>query len=358
MRSFRSAPALAVTASAALLLAGLSGCTTDSSADDDAVAAEAPANSEDSSASHPVTVDNCGTEVEVPAPPQRILTVKSTATELVLSLGLGDRMVGTAFGDGPVPEALAGASADVPEVADAVPSQEVVLELEPDFVFAGWESVFSADGAGDRESLAEFGVGTYVAPSACQGEGYKPEKLAFEDVFDDIREAGRIFGAEDAAEDVVAQHEDILAGVDPLADSPSALWYSSGTDTPYVGAGIGAPAMIMEQLGMENIAADVDDTWTSLSWEVIAERDPEVIILVDADWNSADDKIARLESNPVTAQLQAVRNGSYLRVPFAAGEAGVRNAEAVADLAGQYAALPEQSDSEQSLPEAAGAQRG
>jgi iron complex transport system substrate-binding protein len=90
---------------------------------------------------------------------------------------------------------------------------------------------------------------------------------------------------------------------------------------------------------MENIAADVDDTWTSLGWETIVERDPEVIILVDAQWNTAEDKIARLESNPATAGMQAVESGSYLRLPFAASEAGVRNAEAVADLAEQYGDL-------------------
>ena len=62
---------------------------------------------------YPVTVDNCGTEVTVSGPPQRIVTIKSTSTELVLSLGLADRLVGTAFSDGPLPEHLAEEAADV-----------------------------------------------------------------------------------------------------------------------------------------------------------------------------------------------------------------------------------------------------
>lgn len=334
MLSLRSAPALLA---AALLLTACGGGAPGPSAAEDASASDGAA-SDAGASGHPLELDNCGTAVEVAQPPERILTIKSTATELVLSLGLGDRLVGSAFADGPLPEELAAAADGVPEVSDGVPSQEAVLDLEPDFVFAGWESAFSADGAGDRDSLHSFGVSTYVAPSACQEKGYKPEKLQFEDVFDDILEAGAIFGAEQAAEDLVAEQREIVEAVVPADDAPTALWYSSGTDTPYVGAGSGAPAMIMDELGLENIATDVDDTWTSLSWEVIAEADPEVIVLVDADWNTAEDKIARLESSPVTSELRAVRNGSYLRLPFAASEAGVRSADAVTDLADQLEA--------------------
>lgn len=329
MRSFRLAPTLLATA---LVLSACGGEAPGPSAAEGAPAAD-PAHS-----GYPLAIDNCGTDVEVAQPPQRIVTIKSSATEMVLSLGLGERLVGTAFADSPLPESLAAAAPDVPELSDGAPSQEAVLELEPDLVYAGWESAFSADGAGEREALHSFGVGSYVSPAACQGSDYKPEKLDFEAVFDDIREAGEIFDAQPAAEELVAQQQQVLDSVEPVAGAPAALWYSSGTDTPFVGGGTGAPAMIMEQLGMENIAADVEDTWTSLSWEVIAERDPEVIILIDAEWNTAEDKIARLESSPVTSELSAVRTGSYLRLPFAASEAGVRNAEAVAELAGQLEA--------------------
>ena len=60
-------------------------------------------------------------------------------------------------------------------------------------------------------------------------------------------------------------------------------------------------------------------------------------MLVDAAWNTADKKIGLLEANPATSQLTAVREKQYLVVPFAAGEAGVRNAEAVQSLSDQLA---------------------
>lgn len=286
-------------------------------------------------ADFPMTIDNCGTEVEIEQPPQNVVSIKSTSTEMLLALGLEDRMAGTAFEDSPIPEAWADQVAEVPTISDGVPSQEALLTLEPDFVFAGWESNFSAESAGSRESLHQMGVGTYVSPAACQAEGYMPENLGFEEVFSGIYEVGSIFGVNQAAEALVTEQKQLLDSVEPLSGDLTALWYSSGTDTPYVGAGNGAPAMIMEELGLNGVADDVDDTWASVSWEVIAERDPEVIILVDADWNTAEDKIALLESNPVTANIEAVREGNYASLPFAASEAGVRNAEAVADLAEQ-----------------------
>lgn len=97
--------------------------------------------------------------------------------------------------------------------------------------------------------------------------------------------------------------------------------------------------MIMRELGVENIFADLDATWSNVSWEQVIDRDPDVIVLVDAAWNTADNKIEILESNPATAALPAVAERRYLRLPFPASEAGIRNAQAVVDLAGQLTEL-------------------
>ena len=287
----------------------------------------------------PVTLDNCGTEVTVTAPPTKVVTIKSTATEMLLALGLQDVMIGTAFADGPVPEKLEAAAAQIPVLSDKVPGQEALLGLEPDFVYAGWESNFSADGAGDRAALESLGIGTYVSPAACKEAGYMPDPLTFDEVADEIREVATIFGVPERAEELVAEQEATLASVQQPAQETTALWYSSGSDVPYVGAGIGAPQMIMDAAGLTNIFADVHDTWTSAGWEQVVAADPDVIVLVDAAWNTAEKKIGLLEANPATNQLPAVREKRYLVVPFAAAEAGVRNAEAVTSLSDQLAEL-------------------
>ncbi|WP_029664266.1 putative F420-0 ABC transporter substrate-binding protein [Cellulomonas sp. KRMCY2] len=322
----------------------LSGCTAVAApAQDDATGAadQATAAAEPSPepAAFPLTIDNCGVPVTVDAAPQRVVTIKSSATEMLLALGVGDRIVGTGFPDGPVPEEYADAAADLPLLSDRVPAAEVVLQAEPDLVYAGWESNLTAEGAGDRATLAGLGVATYVAPSACKDPAYQPDHLTFDEVFDEIGEVAALLGVPEAATELVAEQQAALDALAPDDSGRTALWYSSGTDVPYVGAGIGAPQMIMSAVGLTNIAEGVADTWASFSWEQVAQDDPDVIVLVDAAWNTAEQKKELLATNPATANLTAVRAERYLVVPFAASEAGVRNVPAALDLAEQLAAL-------------------
>ena len=304
----------------------LAGCATSTSA------APSPTPSVDA----PVTVQNCGTEVTFDTAPERVITIKSTSTEMLLALGLGDRIVGTAFQDGPVPDEWAKDAASLVSVSDKIPSEEVVLEQQPDLVYSGWESAFSADSAGARPELATLGVNSYVSPSACQSAD-QPVKLTFDDVFGDIAQVASIFRVDPS--ELLAAQQETLDSIDKTGDGRTAFWYSSGSDTPYSGAGIGAPELVMETVGLENIAADVKATWAPLGWEAVVDANPYFIVLIDASWSSVDKKIGVLESNPATAALDAVVNKRYLVLPFASSEAGVRTVEAAASLSQQIAEL-------------------
>ncbi len=340
--SVRRPASLAPIAAAVLLAAALAGCSTAAAGSPatSAAATSGPTTSQAASAdAFPVTVDNCGFQVTVDAPPQRIVAIKSSAIEMLLALGVGDRIVGTGFPDGPLPADLATTAPDLPELSDRVPSAEVVLQTEPDLVYAGWESNLTAEGAGDRATLADLGVATYVSPAACKEPAYQPDPLTFDHVFAQVTELGALLGVPDAAAALVDSQRADLAGLTPDDRGLTALWYSSGDDIPYVGAGIGAPQMIMDAVGLTNIAADVPDTWTSFSWEQVAQDDPDVIVLVDAAWNTAEAKKQKLAANPATARLTAVQQQRYLVVPFPGTEAGVRNVPVALDLARRLADL-------------------
>ena len=292
----------------------------------------APAATPTPEAEGPLTIENCGFEVTFDAVPERVVTIKSTSTELLLALGVGDRIVGTAFPDGPVPDEWAAAAADIPVLAERMPSQEVVFDAEPDLVFSGWESAFTADAAGDRAELAALGVASYVQPAACQSAG-QPAKLDFDELFREIAEVADIFDV-DATELLETQRAE-LAAIEPVDGDLTALWWSSGTDTPYVGAGIGAPQLVLETAGLSNIAGDVDATWSPYNWESVLAADPDVLVLVDAAWNSAQKKIDYLRGNPATANLTAVREGRFVILPFASTEAGVRSVAGAASVVEQ-----------------------
>lgn len=329
---------------AGVLTAALAACTPSpaqeltaqppAAGDSPAPSASAPAPTVPASPA-PLTVDNCGFEVTVTTPPERIVTIKSTATELVLALGLGDRLVGTAFPDGDLPAGMALPDPTPPELSDKAPGSEAVLAVEPDFILAGWESNLTSETAGERADLADLGIATYVAPPACQQAPYQPDPLTFEHIFDYITEAGALLGAEEAAADLVAAQRAELAQIIPVSGEPTALWYSSGSDIPFVGGGIGAPQLLLETAGLTNINAEVADTWASVAWEAIADADPDLIVLVDSAWNSAEHKKKVLSDNPVTAAMRAVAEENYLIIDFPASEAGVRSVAAAASLADQ-----------------------
>lgn len=330
-----------------LPLALLAGCAAGNDGPD---AAAEPSTTSSSSTSSPAPTaeavtafeaDNCGVPVVSDTPPERIVTIKSAMTDLVLALGAGEQLVAHAYPDGPTDPADADLVASLPLLADRVPSHEAVLSVEPDLVLAGWESMFSADGAGTRESFEALGVTTFVAPSACTTAPYAPDPLTFADVEAQITQVGDLLGHPQEAADLVADQRAALeaATADAPQDAGSALWWSSGSDTPYVGAGAGAPQMILDAVGLTNVAAELEGGWGPYSWEAAAAADPDVIVLVDSSWNSAEKKKETLAANPVTAAMTAVQQERYLVVPFAATEAGVRNVEAVETLAEQLRAL-------------------
>jgi len=303
-----------------------------------AAASSAGTTADATATAYPLTIDNCGTTVTFTAAPQRVVAIKSTSIEMMLALGLADRIIGVAFPDGPyAPQWAPGG--DLPLISDKVPGEEATLALKPDLVYAGWESNVSADGAGDRASLAAAGVATFVSPAACQEAKYQPHPLTWDDLFSEIVQMGRIFAVPQAAAALVNRQRAELAAIKPDGRGLTALWYSSGSKTPYVGAGIGNPQLVMDAVGLKNIAADLPMTWSSLSWEAVIAADPDVIVLVDSSWGSTQKKIAQLEGNPATAALTAVRHHRYLVVPFPASEAGVRSVEAVQTLSAQLVKL-------------------
>ena len=287
----------------------------------------------------PLILDNCGFEVTFDQPPQRVLTIRSSTAEMMLALGLQDQLLAAAALDGPAPAWLEAEGTAVDQPLSGVPGTEATLALEPDLVFAGWESNLTAESAGERSLLASLGIATYVPLTACGFDSERTTAMTFDDVWALIAQVGAIFDVADAASALIAEQSAQLAQVSPDTRGLTALWWSSGRDTPFVGAGAGTPQMIMDAIGVTNVMADVSDTWTSVSWEHVLSVDPDVLILVDASWNSAEEKIEILRSNPATATLTAVREDRFIIVDFPATEAGVRSVSAVVSLAQQLAAL-------------------
>ncbi|MDJ0423393.1 ABC transporter substrate-binding protein [Dietzia kunjamensis] len=272
-------------------------------------------------------IENCGEQVQLDAPPERVVSLNQGSTEILYALGLGDRMVGTATWTDPVLPEFSEVNRSVPRLADNAPSMEAVLDVEPDFVTASFGSTLGEGGVAAREQFHELGVGTYLSPTDCvgkvadSGDGVRETPLTPDLLYREITELATIFDVEQAGDELVA---DLQRRLDEAVESVdargiSAMYWFANSESPYLAGCCGAPGLISTTLGLENVFDDTTQEWPQISWEVVAERDPDVIVVGDLTRKSqtaetAGAKIAYLESNPVTREMTAVREKRFIDI--------------------------------------------
>jgi iron complex transport system substrate-binding protein len=282
------------------------------------------------------TLTSCGMPLRVAAPPRRAVAMEQNATEMLLSLGLADRMAGTAYQTDPVLPHLRADYTSVPVLATLYPNREAVLAARPDFVYSTFTSAYGPEAAGPRAELGALGIPAYLSRFACEEPADGERAVSFDGILAEITEVGGVFGVADRAARLVAdQRARRAAAVRDRAATAgtSLLWYYSGTRTPYVAGSGGVPAAIGAELGVTNVYGDAGQTWPAGSWELIAARNPDVIVLADltrgGDGDSARAKRDFLRSHPVTAQLDAVRNDRFITVSGSAMDPSVRSVAAL-----------------------------
>lgn len=75
------------------------------------------------------------------------------------------------------------------------------------------------------------------------------------------------------------------------------------------------------------------DSWTTVGWETVVERDPEVIVINDYGDTGADRKRKFLKSYPPLANVSAVKNDRIVVLDYADLVESPRNPAAIASLA-------------------------
>ncbi|NHD17835.1 MULTISPECIES: ABC transporter substrate-binding protein [unclassified Actinopolyspora] len=303
-----------------------------------------PDSSGRSAPGYPRTVENCGRQVTLDAPPERAVSLDQGSTEILLSLGLADRVAGTATWTDPVLKSLEEANSGVPRLADDTPSYERVLAEEPDFVSASFESTVSR--VASREKFAQLGVPTYVAPADCaknnagDGDGSRSEQLRMDRIYQEIEDLARMFDVEQRGAELVDElRSRITAATEDIdASGVSVLYWFANKESPYMAGCCGAPGIITDRIGARNVFDDTHQEWPQINWETVAERNPDVLVLGDLTRESqtaeeAEQKIRFLESNPVTKHMDAVRNERYIELSGAAMNPSIRTVNGVERVA-------------------------
>jgi iron complex transport system substrate-binding protein len=214
-------------------------------------------------AAQPVqVVDDSGHALNLPRPPQRIVTLGAHLAEQLFALGAGDRVVGVSrFTDFP-PEVK-----QRPVVGDAIAiHHEAIAQLKPDLVLV-WRSGFPERA---RAPLQRLGVPVYES-----------EIRSVADLAGSLRRLGRLLGRSEAGEAQARQLEQQWAALQAEYASRALVrvfyqvWHQ-----PLMT--INREHLIHQAItacGGRNLFAELPALTPTVSWEAAVQRNPQVIAM-------------------------------------------------------------------------------
>ncbi|MCX5583608.1 ABC transporter substrate-binding protein [Streptomyces erythrochromogenes] len=310
------------------LLISLTACAGSTGAGQDGAAGDAA-----TAPGFPYALTNCGVSNTYQAPPRRAVTMNQHATELMLALGLGDRIAGTAYLDDAVLPAYKPAYDKIKVLAEEYPSKEILLGADPDFVYGGYASAFDKAQGRDREGLAKSGINSRLNVEYCT-EG----KVGLDQLKTEITEVARTFGVPDRGAKLIEDEQRRIDAVTARVKDrprPTVFAYDSGEATASTSGGNGVGNEIISLAGGTNVFADLKDTFGDVAWEKVIERKPEVVLIYDYGGTTVEAKKQRLLNDPALAEVPAVKNRRFVVLPLSSAVLGVRVADAVESLGSQ-----------------------
>ncbi|MEU9125070.1 ABC transporter substrate-binding protein [Streptomyces sp. NPDC048506] len=297
----------------------------------------------DRSDHYPVIIENCGVKTVYDKAPRRVVTNDVNTAEIMFALGLADRMAGYVMPDdkGDVDSVpWKAAYGKVPWLSKKAITKEIALDAQADLVFAGWNYGFGEDNGLTPASLKKLGIGSYVLTESCHNgrdgsaRGVMPP---LEALYADLTNLGKLFDVEDRAAALVAKYRRQIAEAAAKAPAPSrrptVFLYDDGRDKPLTSGRYAAPHDIITRAGGENVMKDLKDSWTSVGWETVVARNPDVIVINDYGDTSAAQKKAFLMSFRPLADVPAIKHHRIYVMDYADLVESPRNPAAISDLA-------------------------
>jgi cobalamin transport system substrate-binding protein len=239
----------------------------------------------------PAVVSLPGGDVRIEAKPTRVVSLSSTATEMLYAIGAGDQVIAVdEFSTYPD-------EAPVTDLSGFGPNLEAILGYEPDLV------VISFDPGELQTGLTAVGVPSMLLPTA----------LTLQDSYDQIHDLGVATGHSDEAEAVAVSMKADITRIVEVTPVPDGLtFYHEVDSTLYAASSFSFLGQIYDLLAMENIADPADTEgigFPQLSSEYIVSKDPDLIFLADVDYGVTPESLAE---RPGWDGMTAVANGAII----------------------------------------------
>ena len=298
--------------------------------------APAPTSVPNTTTNYPLTIENCGRTLTFAKAPEHILVTYESMAEVLVALGLGDKIVGVQYGKAQerLPEQAAVMS-KLPYLAEpgkGSASKEVLIATHPDFVLVTY---FTADldpsnGAASEADYKASGAQAYgmATDAPCLPSG---KQLSIESIYSDIRNLGAIFGMPDRAASLIGQMQAQIAAVQQrVAGLPpvKAIYYEDGKGL-FTIYGAGLATDLLTLAGGENVLA-AQPAYTQVGQEVIANTQAEIWVITEyPGFAPTEQRAAYL----YTTNLPASHNKRSLGINGAEAGVGIRLPRVIETLA-------------------------
>jgi iron complex transport system substrate-binding protein len=263
-------------------------------------------------------IDDFGDTVALAPPPDRIVSLNPTTTEILFALGAGARVVGRTEWDQYPAEARA-----VPSLGDAIrPNLEAVLAARPELVLL----YASGDNRDAALRLRQAGIRTIALRIDRIAQFQRAVRLLGWVIGDTTR-------ARIVSDSVNATLMAVRQRTRQRTARPSVLW--KAWDQPLLVIGGGSfLSELMEIAGGRNAYGDSREPSLQVTLEDVIRRDPDAVL-------TGPEGAGKLAANPAWRRLRAVREGRVLVVDTAlVGRPGVRLGEAALSLERLLQSLP------------------
>ncbi|MCM3746154.1 ABC transporter substrate-binding protein [Paenibacillus pasadenensis] len=316
-----------------LLTAVLSACSgsgngngnTNSSQPEASPAATAPPSEGASGATtYPLTIENYTMNGEEGAfaakeqvfekAPERVVVNTQPIAEMLIKLGLTDKMVGVAALYGELDPEVKDEFAKIPVLSKEYVSKEPVVGANPDLVMGRSDLFADADwGVGTVEGLNELGIRTFINSTSLKG-------ATVESLYKDIEQIGQIFDVQDKA----AAHIEKLKGqVETLksefvgkgkeqtfafVSEDGGIKFYSGINDTFQNEALG-------WIGLKNGFSDIEGS--NVSTEEVVSRNPDVLLM--SYYTGAPDPqktIDAIYADPALKDINAVKNKKVYVIDF------------------------------------------
>ena len=235
----------------------------------------------------PVVIEDAfGKEVKIENPPERIVSIAPSQTEILFALDLGEKIVGVTNWCNHPEEAKTKT-----RVGDMHLDFETIVSLKPDLV-VGIRSMQEDN----LLRLEKLGLKVLAI-----------EPKGIEGTLEAIETLGRATGKSTKAKEIIGEIQDQLGRIKAKTPKPKVLIVLDLDPLFTVGPG-SLQHDLLELAGGENIASSTNNPWPQLAEEVVIEQNPDVILFTEAGLKE------RILAKPAWQNLKAVKSGAIYTV--------------------------------------------